>query len=842
MLAIFCIVLASAESFGQFPPSDNPMLLKRGFAGTLSPAQTQDLPAMTSAPLGYARFTTKDWKKLIDSVWGPGLPTDSKLQIFDGFWNNVNSRYGGFPNLGLNWDSLKSVYRPEIEQGVSRGRFAGIMSHLYLSLRESHSYIYDKGIDSAFYSGTNFRPRGVPILVLSGLYWTGLGATLTPLPDSSLLVIQAHPNQPLGLKAGDIVLGYDRVPWKQLIRQLLEAQLPVGKPGTFSYWASSPESWSHILLASAAINWHLFDSLDVVKYATGDTVHLSTSKLDISDWDNFFSVEQLPVKGVPFPDATTQSYTWGIVEGTNVGYIYVRDWGINTGTLVASAIDTLTRVRKTDGLVIDFRVNMGGYAPSLTALGSLFNNDPFSSFSLANRTSTSDKMGFTIGPFGINIPAKSQFYDRPIAVLIGPECKSAGDYSAFLMRSHPMTRFFGKQTNTAYVNGSYLSGGYVANLWIYQISRGGVFSNFPGEGHLLHKGFEVDEKVWFTRDDAAKGDDTIVKRALQWMASLAYGHDAALAKIAGRSGQDTIKVTATVENSQKHTISVWSYLADRSGVLSDSAQMFDDGLHNDGVAGDKVYGGSIRPPAKENMFGVSIRTVDFTTGTFRHLLNARRYFTSGPVIGKGWVSATSDTIPNPGDVMSVKFKIANSGKSDTVRNVLVSASALDTTIVVATGVKLAYGDLLPGQESVGTATQSFTVRGNCPPNAKARILLTVVSEGFAAWTDTVTIQVQAAVTEVAFNSAVPLEYSLSQNYPNPFNPATKIEFSIAKSGLVSLKVYDLLGREMATLVNEVKAPGTYTLRWDAGSMQSGVYFYRLTAGDFSKSRKLILLR
>jgi flagellar hook assembly protein FlgD len=93
------------------------------------------------------------------------------------------------------------------------------------------------------------------------------------------------------------------------------------------------------------------------------------------------------------------------------------------------------------------------------------------------------------------------------------------------------------------------------------------------------------------------------------------------------------------------------------------------------------------------------------------------------------------------------------------------------------------------------------------------------------------------------SGAYPLKFRLNQNYPNPFNPSTKIEYQIPlREGFVSLKVYDLLGREVATLVNEQKPAGTYTQQWNATSLPSGVYFYRLQAGAFTETKKLILLR
>ena len=89
---------------------------------------------------------------------------------------------------------------------------------------------------------------------------------------------------------------------------------------------------------------------------------------------------------------------------------------------------------------------------------------------------------------------------------------------------------------------------------------------------------------------------------------------------------------------------------------------------------------------------------------------------------------------------------------------------------------------------------------------------------------------------------VPGSFSLSQNYPNPFNPSTKIEYSIAKSGYVSLKIYNILGQEVATLGNQFQNAGTYIATFDASKLASGIYFYRLNAGTFSDVKKMLLLK
>jgi len=85
-------------------------------------------------------------------------------------------------------------------------------------------------------------------------------------------------------------------------------------------------------------------------------------------------------------------------------------------------------------------------------------------------------------------------------------------------------------------------------------------------------------------------------------------------------------------------------------------------------------------------------------------------------------------------------------------------------------------------------------------------------------------------------------YSIQQNYPNPFNPSTIIDYQIPKSGLVTLKVYDILGREIATLVNEEKPAGNYKIIFNGTNLTSGIYFYKIQAGNFSSIKKMILIR
>ncbi len=92
------------------------------------------------------------------------------------------------------------------------------------------------------------------------------------------------------------------------------------------------------------------------------------------------------------------------------------------------------------------------------------------------------------------------------------------------------------------------------------------------------------------------------------------------------------------------------------------------------------------------------------------------------------------------------------------------------------------------------------------------------------------------------SSEIPGEFSLSQNYPNPFNPLTNIQFSVPKETLIRFTVYDMLGKEIEVLVNRTMHPGTYSAEWNASAYPSGVYYYKLEAGSFTETKKMVLIK
>lgn len=122
-------------------------------------------------------------------------------------------------------------------------------------------------------------------------------------------------------------------------------------------------------------------------------------------------------------------------------------------------------------------------------------------------------------------------------------------------------------------------------------------------------------------------------------------------------------------------------------------------------------------------------------------------------------------------------------------------------------------------------------------------MLTVTSVTFNAEAGIVyNFSINSTLTSLEDDLNAPKEFSLGQNFPNPFNPSTSIQYNVKEASQVTLKVYDMIGNEVAILVNEVKPAGSYTVSFDASQLSSGVYLYKMTAGNFVQTRKLVLMK
>jgi len=475
-----------------------------------------------SAPSTSALLTPAERRAAIDAYWGAGESTATKLAIFDKFWAYADAKFAAFQGIDVDWSGLRSRYRPEIAAGVSRGRFAAIMNQLALALRDSHTQADDILINFDTIPGP-----GVPLLGVGGWMADPSGTCMTALDDGSALVYSAVPNHPLGLRPGDIVLGYDGQPWRKLYKELLQEEVPLWP----LWWGSSPSSFDHSFVMAAGQNLHLFEAMDILKHDTGQVVHVPTNLMSDAIWQGFCS-EQLDIAGVPKPPYFGDDYVrWGLVDGTKIGYIYVWGWLGSAVDDFAQAVYQLTQVRHVDGLIIDFRFNTGGYifAP-FRGLGEIAAH-PSPTTGMDARLSATDhfKMKSYFPPsyfyfdfdnwsrFGVRV--KTQ-YDGPVALLVGPGAVSAGDFGAFWATELPRARTFGKPTSMAMGFPTQPFLGTKIDLgpdWFARVAETNTYSVGAPQDFLIHTEYPVDEKVWLTPKDVAAGKDTVVSAALEWL-------------------------------------------------------------------------------------------------------------------------------------------------------------------------------------------------------------------------------------------------------------------------------------------------------------------------------------
>ena len=157
-----------------------------------------------------------------------------------------------------------------------------------------------------------------------------------------------------------------------------------------------------------------------------------------------------------------------------------------------------------------------------------------------------------------------------------------------------------------------------------------------------------------------------------------------------------------------------------------------------------------------------------------------------------------------------------------------------------------------GDRRAGLATGRFTIQPGDTQEVVVASIVAIGSNNLQSITELKSydlvaqnkydnfFDINTGVEEDHFSN--PIDFELFQNYPNPFNPSTKIRWQVPVGSWQTLKIYDVLGNEVATLVDEYKPAGTYELEWDASDLPSGIYFYQLKAGSFVETKKMILLK
>ena len=242
-------------------------------------------------------------------------------------------------------------------------------------------------------------------------------------------------------------------------------------------------------------------------------------------------------------------------------------------------------------------------------------------------------------------------------------------------------------------------------------------------------------------------------------------------------------------------------------------------------------------------------TIDATSQNPEWTYNSTGTYTVKLTVQTG---AASDTKIKTGyiDVMRVPGYPTIAFEDPAFTDTTVVAGARKTFIISAidtSGYNVSYNWIQNGADKGTDSSYKYVALGFIPTPAPRTDTLTVeISNGYNSISRTWYINVVKTTDVKEISNSIPKQYALEQNYPNPFNPSTRIRFAIPKSGLVQLKVFDILGEEVATLLNDYKSAGTYEVDFNSNesdlSLPSGLYLYSLKSGNFSQTKKMILLK
>ena len=198
--------------------------------------------------------------------------------------------------------------------------------------------------------------------------------------------------------------------------------------------------------------------------------------------------------------------------------------------------------------------------------------------------------------------------------------------------------------------------------------------------------------------------------------------------------------------------------------------------------------------------------------------------------------------------LNLSVTTSNNAKADSIQLLAQKAANVvtPTELDIYNGGELIYTRTLSGKDAILNRKIEFPIPGGTLLGLKPVIKFSAQGDQSAVVkfsTIENTISTAPSLSQqLTANTVTPTSFNLRQNYPNPFNPSTIISYDIPKSGFVTLKVYDLLGRKITTLYNGNQKAGTYNVSFDASRLSSGVYFYQLRAGDFISIKKMVLLK
>jgi len=291
---------------------------------------------------------------------------------------------------------------------------------------------------------------------------------------------------------------------------------------------------------------------------------------------------------------------------------------------------------------------------------------------------------------------------------------------------------------------------------------------------------------------------------------------------------DSFHINATELNPENYNSVVTAYLYDINDNLMDEFEMSE-------ISTNAFYA-TCPVPQEENFYYLLLKDEGVEIPSNFYYKQNLKFTTAGPLVVDSILSVHFPAMKR----FSTMPYLKNIGNSLPITGVSMKIICEDPWIINFPGVTVSFPTIQPGTTSISNAVVALYYDSTSFPGY-FNLKFEIMSDGWCYWKDSLRFEPVIVGIDEETNE-IPTEYFLSQNFPNPFNPNTMISWQSPVGSWQTLKVYDVLGNEIATLADEYKPAGRYQVEFDASRLASGIYFYQLRAGEYISVKKMILIK
>jgi len=304
---------------------------------------------------------------------------------------------------------------------------------------------------------------------------------------------------------------------------------------------------------------------------------------------------------------------------------------------------------------------------------------------------------------------------------------------------------------------------------------------------------------------------------------------------------DMYDIQTEVANADGINYDVSAILRSEEGTYQEIVDLYDDGTHNDGEAGDNIWGGTVMAPEMIDFFDVSIVIANNDLQEEIVFGNEANFTTLTDVFIDNIAILPEGSVPLPGETHFFRFSVFNSGETGILEDVSIGVvyEGDEATFITRDVI---VGDINPGESRLSMVPLNVSFAEDCQENSIVNIDLMIKTGGIEYWPDTLRVEIGPDLS-VENELNLPTKFELQSIYPNPFNAQANVKFAVPFTSEIEISIFNILGKKVDVLFKGQISQGSHTFTWDAQNFTSGIYLLSMKSDTgWNTKRKLILIK